>query len=236
MGDFLNSLDYRKKDMFHDLPSEKKNMIKSMPSDKQKKRALVLFSDKENGVNARNRWVLGLNGLRKILTDSNYFLELKKELQNKNIKEEYFSIVDTVLDFDAGEFEGEKNTDPSVYALLASGVKKFKECGYDKMAYNDWVSHRTPMKNSAPVNNILTATGLRLKKERIANNLTQSELALACDVSRRTIKNIESGQPVSTETFFKVLARLDMSTSLEKVHFETENISERKRVKHKQKS
>jgi putative transcriptional regulator len=56
---------------------------------------------------------------------------------------------------------------------------------------------------------ILGELGSRLQRERLNQNLTQSELADRSGVSLATVKNVEAGSNFSVETLVKILRVLD---------------------------
>ncbi len=59
------------------------------------------------------------------------------------------------------------------------------------------------------------SVGQRLKKARLSKNITQSELSLRIGVSERSLRNLQSGHPVRTDTLFGVLRELGYMEDLE---------------------
>lgn len=60
--------------------------------------------------------------------------------------------------------------------------------------------------------------GGRIEQIRKAKGITQSELAVKSDCSRRTIIQLEQGANVSIHTLFRVLAALGMAMTLKDKH------------------
>jgi putative transcriptional regulator len=55
----------------------------------------------------------------------------------------------------------------------------------------------------------------RLKRIRLARNVTQSQLAQGSGVAFRTVKRLEQGQSVSLNTFIRIMLALDLQQNLE---------------------
>jgi transcriptional regulator with XRE-family HTH domain len=65
---------------------------------------------------------------------------------------------------------------------------------------------------------ICAALGQRLREQRLAQNLSQAELAARTGLHRRTIENIESRtHTASLETIVKVAMRLNLTADLQDV-------------------
>ena len=238
--DFLKGLDYKKQAMYELLPNDKKLIVQSFSKDKQRKRALVMFSHEQHGVNARDKWVNGLHHMREQARDSNHFFNLLLNRDRASVDD----FVDLYLDFEAGEHDSQKNTDPAVYSALSEGVKSFKARGYHQMDYDGLLNyfeqnpHKNPLnkKNIEPSSSIvsktvkvedgrvsntqdgedtsdlmLTKMGQHLKARRLEKNITQAQLAETCQISERTVKKIEKGEPSSTATLLKLFDYFDLS-------------------------
>ncbi len=62
---------------------------------------------------------------------------------------------------------------------------------------------------------VLKELGLRLSRLRIDSELTQEELASESGVSKSSVARLESGMPVQTTTFIRVLRTLHLLSSLD---------------------
>ena len=57
----------------------------------------------------------------------------------------------------------------------------------------------------------------RIRKQRLAANITQEELAVQAGLSARTIANLEQGQGVRLDCFIRVLQVLGLQSNLDLV-------------------
>lgn len=64
---------------------------------------------------------------------------------------------------------------------------------------------------------VLKELGSRLARLRIESELTQEELATKSGVSKSTVVRLESGMPVQTTTFVRILRTLHLLSSLDAV-------------------
>jgi len=260
--DFLESFDYKKQAMYRLLPEAKKETIRSLPSIKHKKRMTALMSYEERGTTPRQKWISGLHHMREMTKDAGYFLGLIFRLDREAVDD----IVDIFLNFESGEYDSEKNTDPAVYSLLVEGVRRFKARRYHEMDYDGLLDYfeknpeRNPLnkenkntitakkedvrtenvlKNGIKNNmDVLKVMGKNLKIRRMGKRLTQAELAGLCQVSERTVKKIEAGEPSSTQVLLRIFDFFDLSQKV----FDVISVPERdiddgmmikKRVRHK---
>jgi len=69
--------------------------------------------------------------------------------------------------------------------------------------------------SSASSEQLVKAMGQRMEQIRLARNYTQEWLASQAGVSVRTIRNLEKGESVSLDTFFRVLIVLGVQRNLE---------------------
>lgn len=147
---FLERLDYKKRAMYRLLPQEKKDAIKSLPTDKHKSRMIALLSYEQRGTTARRKWINGLHHMKEMTKDSSYFLHLIFKMDREAVDD----IVDMYLNFEQGEYDGEKNTDPAVYSLISEGVRRFKARRYHEMDYDGLLEYfeNNPSKN--PLNRL----------------------------------------------------------------------------------
>lgn len=73
------------------------------------------------------------------------------------------------------------------------------------------------MPDLRPDETILIELGARLSAARLSRNLTQSELARAAGVSKRTVERMEAGHSAQLTSFIRVLRALDLLPGLENV-------------------
>jgi len=66
----------------------------------------------------------------------------------------------------------------------------------------------------ATVDEIATELGSRLRDQRLAQNLTQEELASRAGVSRGTVRNLETKGQASMESLLRIVAALGLAGSL----------------------
>ena len=64
-------------------------------------------------------------------------------------------------------------------------------------------------------NEVLTEIGKRIKSQRIAMNMTQTEMADRTNLTRKTISNLENGKDVSFSTIIDVLRCLGQLQGLD---------------------
>jgi transcriptional regulator with XRE-family HTH domain len=69
--------------------------------------------------------------------------------------------------------------------------------------------------NLALNNEILRELGVRLRAQRLAQELPQTELAAMAGVSLGTIKSLERGASSSMETFIRVVSALGLTSHLQ---------------------
>ena len=69
--------------------------------------------------------------------------------------------------------------------------------------------------STASSQQIAGALGQRLEQIRLARNFTQTRLAEEAGISVRTLRNLEKGESVSLDTFFRVLSILGVQQNLE---------------------
>ena len=62
---------------------------------------------------------------------------------------------------------------------------------------------------------ILKELGLRVRNRRIHKKLTQEDLSQSSGININTVRNMEYGEPVTTESFIKVLRALKLLDQLE---------------------
>lgn len=73
------------------------------------------------------------------------------------------------------------------------------------------MSQNMDVLNSQQIEGVLCK---KLEAVRLLKNITQSHLAEAAGVSRRTISRMENGQGTSLDTFIRVMMALDLSDHL----------------------
>lgn len=64
---------------------------------------------------------------------------------------------------------------------------------------------------------ILNELSVRLCSYRQSQNLTQTDLAKAAGVGKRTIERIEAGMDTQLSTLFKIMSALDLTKNLEQL-------------------
>lgn len=62
---------------------------------------------------------------------------------------------------------------------------------------------------------ILKELGTRIKRQRIASNLSQVQLAMKCGLSESSIKRIESGNDFRILHLIKIMGALDIAENLD---------------------
>jgi transcriptional regulator with XRE-family HTH domain len=67
----------------------------------------------------------------------------------------------------------------------------------------------------APISALEAEIGRRLAASRLAENLSQAQLAEEAGVARRTITRLENGEGVSLETLIRVMRALGLARRLE---------------------
>lgn len=58
--------------------------------------------------------------------------------------------------------------------------------------------------------------GERIRQERLAKDITKTELALMCNLTYATINNLEKGKMVTAKTLEKVCSALGLKIKLKK--------------------
>jgi transcriptional regulator with XRE-family HTH domain len=67
----------------------------------------------------------------------------------------------------------------------------------------------------APLIDVEAEIGQRLESIRLAQNISQSDLAAEAGVSRRTITRLENGGGISVETLIRIMRALGIANRLE---------------------
>jgi len=67
----------------------------------------------------------------------------------------------------------------------------------------------------APLADVEADLGKRLESIRLAQNISQSDLAAEAGVSRRTITRLENGAGISVETLIRIMRALGIANRLE---------------------
>jgi transcriptional regulator with XRE-family HTH domain len=67
----------------------------------------------------------------------------------------------------------------------------------------------------APLTEVEAEIGRRLEAIRLAQNISQTDLAAEAGVSRRTITRLENGGGISVETLIRILRALGIASRLE---------------------
>lgn len=204
---FLDGLDYKKRAMYRALPEDRRRVIDALPGLKQKKRMIALWSYELRGTSARQKWINGLRHMDALCRNPDHFVHLLMAADRQGVDD----LVDLYLNFEQGEYDGERNTDPSVHALLSEGVRIFKARNYHRVDYEpvlDFSERRRSLGVTLDVSGDLVDLGLSIRAIRLNAGFTQRRLAGECGISEKTLKNVEKGSPSSVAVLFKILRRL----------------------------
>lgn len=69
--------------------------------------------------------------------------------------------------------------------------------------------------SSAPIREVEAEIGRRLEALRLAQNVSQAELAAEAGISRRTVTRLEAGEGISLDTLIRVMRALGIAGRLD---------------------
>ncbi len=76
------------------------------------------------------------------------------------------------------------------------------------------VQHSFTVSNFMNYNELLARLGKRIKALRSGKNMTQNQLAIACDFEKASLSRIESGQTnLTVRTLYKICNALDVTVT-----------------------
>jgi DNA-binding XRE family transcriptional regulator len=219
---WLDGLHPKLGDAFRRLCEEHQLLVLNAPP-KLRRRALRTLDYKRRGINGRNKWVNGLENLGGLLNTHTYFLMLMLNGKTSDVE----SVIDIIIDFNTGEHESTRQTDPVIYDLISQANNKYRQHGYDKLdvmeisRYFKKHPEYRPLKGRYPDEQQIAQRralkiGAQSKLLRRTAGMTQEEMAGAINTCTKTIKNLEAGRAVSSHTMLmaqNVLARIDNEKS-----------------------
>lgn len=84
------------------------------------------------GVDAREKWINGLDHLTSILSDPGHFVDILVAADRSAV----YDVLDLVDDVRGGRHDGEKNTDPRLYRILVDSTAEFERHGYLQLPHD----------------------------------------------------------------------------------------------------
>ena len=213
---WLNHLHPKRKSAFLALSEDQRRMVMEVPEARRigRLRALENLSREVNG---RNKWVEGLEALERILDTPGHFTQLVCSGKPERVE----AVIDLLIDFQDGEHENTRHTDPFIYDLISKGYEKYQMLGYTLS--ERWVkaashcrSHPElqPLPGRVPTDKQKASRhamrlGARIRRQRKRVGLTQVQLAKEVSTSAQTIKHLELGRAVSSHTLILAKEVLD---------------------------
>lgn len=209
-NEWIHSLHQKRQKEFFSLPAQHQSLIMSR-SERNRRSALRVLDHDRRGINGREYWVTGLNHLEAFMKDVNHFFKLTFDGKVADVE----AMTDILIDFQMGDHDNIKNTDPFLYDLISKAAAKFKLNTYDCLdgvamaLYFKKHPERRPFKSRFPSAQEIAQkkamkVGVDIKTRRRQLGLTAAALATSVGSCEKTIKNLEAGRAVSSHTFLMV--------------------------------
>lgn len=194
-------------DLMACLSDAERDLVSGRPAGVRRNALLRALACNRLGVDARDKWVNGIEHLRKMLTRPRHFVDLLAVAARGDV----YDVLDLVDEIDMGQHEKEKTTDPRLYRILHDAADAFKAHGYDALPHDEimnlFEARMARMDAEASPEQRLSAL---TRRARLAKCLSQERLAMQCGLSRRAVVKLEQGDGVSGRSVARVLDSLGM--------------------------
>lgn len=191
-------------DLMACLSDAERDLVSRRPVGVRRNALLRALACNRLGVDARDKWVNGIEHLRKMLTRPRHFVDLLAVAARSDV----YDVLDLVDEIDMGQHEKEKTTDPRLYRILHDAADAFKAHGYDALPHDEIMNlFEARMDAEASPEQRLSAL---TRRARLAQCLSQERLAMQCGLSRRAVVKLEQGDGVSGRSVARVLDSLGM--------------------------
>lgn len=202
---------------FFALPKEQQRVILDR-REATRRTAFYFFTQMNENINGRERWVTGVENLHGLVKDPRYALKLAMEGRVKEVEALRYLLVN----FGEGWHDDEKNNDKRLYSLMSQAYAAFTKVGHDSLDLVGIAKHFRQHPELQPIRDSDSTAlqvaekkakrlGARIKRNRTIKGITQGEMAKQAGVCEKTIKNMEAGKPISTHTLLAIQEILNQS-------------------------
>lgn len=203
---WIDSLHPKRQGEFRALSPEHQAMVMARGV-RTRRNALRVLDHQRRGLDGREHWVNGLEQLKDFIAEPTHLLRMAFAGNVDAVE----AAVDILIDFQAGEHDSVRHTDPYIHGLMRQALSNFDLHGHggmDLVAMAQYFKEnpdRKPLTGRYPdaqqvAKKKALRVGARLKSRRRELKLTQEDLAHTLGTCGKTIKNMEAGKPVSSHT------------------------------------